>query len=318
MANFVKLALLSQPALAHSPYSDDLESKVQEMMTYLQQNLDRVLPDSPDLIVVPEACDRFPSFTMEQRKKYYRYRGDRIRDFYREVARKNRCNIAYSACRFLPEEERLPFRNSTQLIDRNGDIVGIYDKNHLVPAELNEGEIAYGTEAPVFELDFGRVACAICFDLNFDELMHRYAAQKPDLIVFSSMYHGGLSQEYWAYGCRSFFAGAICNDQSRILNPFGETVAASTNYYPFVTGKINLDYALVHIDRNEPKFFAAKQKYGDRLVIHDPGHIGAVMLSYEGTDRTVWDIIREFGIFSLDDYFAECRAHKAVYGKRPV
>ena len=85
-----------------------------------------------------------------------------------------------------------------------------------------------------------------------------------------------------------------------------------------MTGKINLDYALVHIDRNELKFFAAKQKYGDRLVIHDPGHIGAVMLSYEGTDRTVWDIIREFGIFSLDDYFAECRAHKAVYGKRPV
>ena len=32
MANFVKLALLSQPTLAYSPYSDDLESKVQEML----------------------------------------------------------------------------------------------------------------------------------------------------------------------------------------------------------------------------------------------------------------------------------------------
>ena len=141
--------------------------------------------------------------------------------------------------------------------------------------------------------------------------MHRYAAQKPDLILFSSMYHGGLSQEYWAYSCRAYFAGAICNDQSRILNPFGETLASTTNYYNFVTGKINLDYALVHIDNNAEKYRAAKEKYGDQLLIHDPGHIGAVMMTYEGTDRTVWDIIREFGITPLDDYFNACRAHRA-------
>lgn len=313
MAKFVKISLLSQPALSHSPYSDDLESKVQEMIAYLQENLNYVLHDKPDLIVVPEACDRFPSFTMEQRKKYYQYRGNRIRDFYRQVARENRCYIAYSACRYLPEEKELPYRNSTQIIGRDGEIVGIYNKNHLVPSELEEGEIAYGTEAPVFELDFGRVGCAICFDLNFDELMYRYAAQKPDLIIFSSFYHGGITQENWAYTCRSYFAGAICNDQSRILNPLGQTVSTSTNYYPFVTGKINLDYALVHIDRNEPKYFAAKEKYGDKLIVHDPGHIGAVMMSYEGDDRTVWDIIREFDILPLDDYFSECRVHRAAH-----
>jgi len=311
MANYVKISLLSQPALWHSPYSDDLESKVQEMMTYLKQNIDQVLPDKPDLIVVPEACDRYPSFTMEQRKAYYRYRGDRIRDFYREIARENHCYIAYSACRYLPEEKTLPYRNSTQIIGRDGEIVGIYDKNHLVPAELTNGEIAYGTEAPVFELDFGRVGCAICFDLNYDELMYRYAAQKPDLIIFSSMYHGGITQQNWAYNCRAYFAGACCNLQSRILNPFGETVATTTNYYNFVTGRVNLDYAVVHIDNNAAKYFAAKRKYGDQLIIHDPGHIGAVMLTYEGTDRTAWDIVREFDITPLDDYFNACRAHRA-------
>lgn len=313
MANYVKISLLSQPSLSHSPYSDDLESKVEEMIAHLKRNIEFVLPDKPDLIVVPEACDRYPSFTMDQRKKYYQYRKDRIRDFYRQVAKENNCYIAYSACRYLPEESTLPYRNSTQIIGRDGEIVGIYDKNHLVPSELDNGEIAYGTEAPVFELDFGRVGCAICFDLNYDELMHRYAEQKPDLIVFSSMYHGGISQQYWAYTCRSFFAGAICNDQSRILNPFGETLATTTNYYSFVTGTINMDYALVHIDRNAAKYFAAKAKYGDKLIIHDPGHIGAVMMTYEDTDQTVWDIIREFEIMPLDDYFNECRSHRAAH-----
>ena len=130
--------------------------------------------------------------------------------------------------------------------------------------------------------------------------MQRYAAQKPDLIVFSSMYHGGLSQEYWAYSCRSFFAGAICNDQSRILNPFGETVAASTNYYPFVTGRINLDYALVHIDRNGPKYFAAKQKYGDRLVMMHQGSVVMDLTDAEKKAIGTEDILRKFTEISVE------------------
>ena len=42
MAKYVKISLLSQPALSHSQYSDDLESKVQEMLAYLKMNLDKV------------------------------------------------------------------------------------------------------------------------------------------------------------------------------------------------------------------------------------------------------------------------------------
>ena len=45
--------------------------------------------EDADLIVLPEACDRFPALTMEQRKAYYRHRGDRIRDFYRKIAKEN-------------------------------------------------------------------------------------------------------------------------------------------------------------------------------------------------------------------------------------
>ena len=47
MAKYVKISLLSQPPLP-TPYSDDLESKVQEMLAYLKMNLEKVLPDKPD------------------------------------------------------------------------------------------------------------------------------------------------------------------------------------------------------------------------------------------------------------------------------
>jgi predicted amidohydrolase len=59
-----------------------------------------VLPDKPDLIVLPEACDRPAGMSMEIQFRYFKA----------------------------------------------------------------------GKEAPVFQCDFGRIACAVCFDLNFDEL----------------------------------------------------------------------------------------------------------------------------------------------------
>lgn len=52
------------------------------------------------------------------------------------------------------------------------------------------------------------------------------------------------------------------------------------------------------------------KKYGEKLTIHDPGHVGAVMLTYEGDDKTVWDIVKEFEIEPLDDYFNRCRKHR--------
>lgn len=315
MARFVKVSVLSMSRIWQGEHakSSGEEADFQSMLAYIQQQLEYVLPDKPDLIVFPEACDRFMFHSLQQRQSYYQVRGNRIRDYLCQVAKENNCYIAYSAHRYVPEDKELPYRNSTQLINRKGEIEGIYDKNHLVPSELENGQIRYGTETPVFELDFGRVACAICFDLNFDELMYRYAAQKPELIVFSSMYHGGFVQQSWAYNCRAYFAGAIYGKQSRILNPFGETLASSTEYYPFVTTTVNLDYALVHIDRNDAKYRAAKQKYGEKLTVHDPGGIGAVMLSYAGEDTTAWDIVREFDIMPLDDYFNECRAHRNAH-----
>ena len=110
------------------------------------------------------------------------------------TAREHKCYIAYSAARQVEDGS---WRNSTQMIDRNGAIVGIYNKNHVVIEETTVSGILCGKEAPVFECDFGTVACVICFDLNFDELRLKYGAVQPDIILFSSMYHGGLMQQYW-------------------------------------------------------------------------------------------------------------------------
>lgn len=278
----------------------DNQQAVDKMIAHWQREIEQVLPDTPDLIVLPEACDRFPAMNQEERLSYYRFRGNKIRDFFCGIARENHCYIAYSAAREMSDGT---WRNSTQLIGRNGEIVGIYNKNYPTIEETAQWGILAGKEAPVFQTDFGRVGMAICFDLNFHELLERYAKQRPDLIIFSSMYHGGLMQSYWAYHCRSYFIGAIAGPVNNILNPLGTRIAHSTNYFPRVTTTINLDYQVVHLDENWGKLEAVKKKYGRGVTIFDPGFVGAVLLTSELDDVTSEEMVKEFGIELWDEYY---------------
>lgn len=264
------------------------------------------LPSRPDLIVLPEACDRIPMSDADK-AEFYRVRGNQILDFFREMARENRCYITYPWVRVMPDGTR---RNSITLIDRKGEIAGTYNKNYPVPSETTESGILCGKDATVIETDFGRVALAICFDLNFPELLARYKEQKPDLIVFCSMYHGGLMQKYWAYECRSHFVGAIARTESTVVNPVGETVARSTNYIPKVTATINLDSRVVHLDDNWVKMQAAREKYGRGVTIYDPGHLGTLLFCSEMADKSVDELIREFDIELWDDYYRRSVQHR--------
>lgn len=312
MAKPVRISTFGTPALRFQNTEKKFgQEAVDRMVAHWRSQLAQVLPQKPDLIVLPEACDRYPDHNNEERFEYYAIRGDQVRDALAALAKENGCYIAYSAARAVEDGS---WRNSTQLIDRAGNIAGIYNKNHLVIEERSQWGILYGADAPVFECDFGRVACAICFDLNFDELRLKYAAQKPGLILFSSMYHGGLMQAYWAYSCRAHFVGACCGLPSAILAPTGEILATTTNYFSHVTATVNLDCTLIHLDHNWGRIRAMLEKYGPRVKMHDPGLLGAVLISSETSEFTIDDMVKEFEFELLDDYFERSLAHRHAPG----
>ena len=305
MANYVRISTIGPRPVTERPGSD--QAAVDHMIAFWQGKLDQVLPDRPDLIVLPEACDRYPAHTMAERLAYYRARGNQVRDFFSGVARANRCHIAYSAAREMPDGT---WRNSTQIIGREGQVLGIYNKNHPVITETTQGGILCGRDAPLIECDFGRMGCAICFDLNFDEIREKYVQSQPDLLVFSSMYHGGLMQGYWAYTCRAHLVTAIAGPPSAILSPMGTVLASTTNYFDFVTATVNLDCKVVHLDFNWEKLRAMKAKYGPRVSVYDPGYLGAVLISSESDRVTSGDLVQEFEIELLYDYWSRSLAHR--------
>ena len=203
------------------------------------------------------------------------------------------------------------------MIDRNGKTIGQYNKNHTVHGEIDSG-ILCGATAPIIECDFGRVGFAICFDLNFDELRLQYKKSRPDLLIFPSMYHGGLMQAYWAYSCRAHFVGAIGlnNLPNEYYSPVGTRLASSTNYEQNITATLNLDCVVAHIDFNREKFNRLKEKYGRDVTIFDPGELGSVLITSESETVSVQQMIAEFEIELLDDYFERSLAHQHAPANR--
>ena len=81
------------------------QSTAEMMRNWLRRNIDQVMPDRPDLIVLPEACDRPSSITDEEFAQYYEERGSLVLDAVRSVARENHCCIAYGVARTAEDNE---------------------------------------------------------------------------------------------------------------------------------------------------------------------------------------------------------------------
>ena len=216
---------------------------------------------------------------------------------YLDFAREAKCHVAGSA----KVRDGDHVYNAIVFCGPGGDVLGCYRKTFLT--ERERGIMTSGPGAVVVETAVGRLGGAICFDLNFERLRKQYAELKPRIICFSSAYHGGLAQAMWAYDCRAYFVSSHMNVECGILDPFGRHVARSSGYDHFPMATVNLDYAILHLDANGAKLNDIFAKYADEVTVSIPPHIGSFLLASNSADRTALDIVAEFDLELLDDYF---------------
>ncbi|HLQ82149.1 MAG TPA: carbon-nitrogen hydrolase family protein [Bacillota bacterium] len=308
------VSLVSGPSveLARPPTS---EAGFGQIIDHWSERISRVLPDQPDLVVLPELFDRpkvsgepaAQYLSGEDRDAFARDKGSRVRDALAEIAVANSTYITHPSYRVADDGS---VHNSLEFIGRDGTTAAIYDKIMPTLGELAGIPVTPGHQVLAAELDFGRVSAAICFDLNFDQVRSAIAQVQPELIVFSSAYHGGLVQNHWALSCRSWFVGCVYPpNRSTIINPTGHEVASTSTYDWLITRTINLDYVVVHLGYNREKLSRLKARYGREVLIEDPGLVGMVLVSSLSEEVTARAMIDEFEIQDLDTYFAESAAH---------
>ncbi|MDF3128752.1 carbon-nitrogen hydrolase family protein [Kiritimatiellaeota bacterium B1221] len=193
--------------------------------------------------------------------------------------------------------------NSQVFISPSGDFLGVYHKCNLTIPELEKG-LSPGTKAVTIDTEVGRLGGIICFDLNFRWLLDQYIVQKPDILCFSSMYHGSaMVQGMWAYECRSFFASGLPIYEGGTLNPHGEMLDRTHRSNRCSHARVNLDRVLLHCDYNGVKFQDIRRTYGAEVRIDVPAHTGTAILYSESEKRSAMDICQEFDLEQLDRYF---------------
>ena len=309
MARKIRVTSICAPHTAYNG-SEDYKAIAYSVADYIEGHIRKVLCRENDLIVLPEVYDRPGGIPRDRAKLYYAERGDIVLDRVKSLAKENKVNIVFSA---IMDGGDGHMRNRQVFINRKGEEDGVYDKNHLVWEEHTESDVSFGESASLINMDFGKVGGVICYDLNFDELREQYVKLRPELLVFSSMYHGGYVSRNWAYTCRSYFVGCVQQRQGYIINPLGEVIAESNHYTDYLTAEINLDYVLAHIDYNWAKLEAMQEKYGHLVEIEVPKGLGCVMITSNSDNVSAMEMAKEFDIELLDDLFERGRRQRTEF-----
>ncbi len=169
--------------IVQPPYSTDF-SQAEEYFRWEMEAFDRC-DESMDLIVFPESADTpCMAHSEDDVKKAYEMFFDRL--YKKAVETAKRCN----AVLFFNAHEKgeKGFYNSTFAIDRNGELAGIYHKQHLTPGEISNyklvSDYTYEHSVPqVIEIDGIRYCFLTCYDFYFYEIFPAIARQKPDIII---------------------------------------------------------------------------------------------------------------------------------------
>lgn len=222
-----------------------------------------------------------------------------------ELARKYKLLIVWPR---VETEPRRGVRNTAILVGRDGEVIGRYDKMFPTVTELEKGVVP-GTDVPVFETDIGRVGMLICFDLNFPEAHASLAKGKPDIVVFSSMYRGGLQAQSLAFELGSFVVTSIASELGLVIDRCGRVIKEST-YEALAVAPINTNSVALHMDFNYTKMDAMLARYGKSVSFDYHTREAFYVVSSEG-ERDVNELVKEFDLETAESYWARSRRKRA-------
>jgi predicted amidohydrolase len=157
--------------------------------------------------------------------------------------------------------ERGVVYNSSVLIDRSGDVLGVYRKTHPFCTEHVDGGgwVTPGATVTVCDTDLGRIGMIICFDGDYPELSRIQAVQGAQVIcrpsaLLRSADLWELTSRARAYDNHVFViganatgidtAGVLYFGNSHIVTPNAHIVAKAASHEGWVSARLDPDTAL--------------------------------------------------------------------------
>ena len=152
----------------------DIDRNIEKVEKLLASNLSS---KSADFVFLPEVwdCDSFPLCAEE-------IENSKSLKMLSKIAKEYNTNIIGGS--FIEKLDDRLF-NTSPVINRNGELVCTYNKNHLFSYYgCNEGKYITRGESPVMvELDGVKIGLSICYDIRFPEIYRAYRKAGADILV---------------------------------------------------------------------------------------------------------------------------------------
>lgn len=168
----------------------------QENEKKIFEQLNEAIKEKPDIICLSE-------FFLSWGKDFYGgiVKQDEIKK-YQTFAKDNNVNLILGSVALESNVDNKS-TNTSFVIDRNGNIVGRYDKIHLYIANKPDFKIDErddtipGTQLGLFELDNIKIGVGICFDLRFPEYFRELVKNGAEIIFLPSHFNKSTGNIAW-------------------------------------------------------------------------------------------------------------------------
>lgn len=285
---------------------DTIERRMKDVLSRMES----LYAFDPDVIVLTETINT--SWVREQKSLEEIAESEEtpgpVTSMLAKVAKEHNCYVTSPVVTKSGER----YYNSLILINRKGEIDGVYHKAHPTITEVEPrkyyrgGTVTPGTlNPPVFKTDFGTVGMQICFDAGwYHEAWRSLKESGAEMILFSSQAGFGETLNHHAW-LNQYYIVSSTGEDARIIDITGDDIAVSGEFARWVCAPVNLEKVFLHVWPQVRKFDDIQKKYGRkiRFTIYHPEN-WAVLESLDA-DVKVRDILKEYELPSYDEQLKE-------------
>jgi len=213
-------------------------------------------------------------------------------------AREHNCYVTVPM--YLTEDaEKGLYTNATVLLDRKGEVAGIYRKVYavIIPGTGKlEGGVMPGKDFPVFECDFGRVGIQICFDMAYDAGWEVLGRKNAELVIWTTQSPGQIKAAFRAMRNDYYVLTSTWRNNASLFDPTGHKIAEIRGRDGVLVEQVDLEYMLLGWQRDLRNGAAFDEKYGDRAGYrYSEAEDGGIFWSNDPA-KPIKQMVRELGL----------------------
>ncbi|MBN4058142.1 carbon-nitrogen hydrolase family protein [Mariprofundus ferrooxydans] len=232
------------------------------------QHIEQLLADHAqpiDVLLLPENATLITHDI--QRKQHHAQPSEcnKIQQHFSSLAKTNKCWLIAGSMLIQDGNNPDKFLNHSPVFSPEGKLVAAYNKMHLFDVDLGSeswqesAQISAGKTPETVTLnEHWKVGLSICYDLRFPELYRKYSAQNCNILSIPAAFTVPTGKAHWdillkaraienqAYVLAAGQVGSHADGRktfghSKIINPWGETLAELKEGEGIITAKLDLD-----------------------------------------------------------------------------